>query len=341
MSINSLQDMIANEKVKNASLSKWVVLSGLGLHNILQDLRHVALLDDRPDEEMDENLIRDSIPFRPKSSAGYSTIVAYLKSCEKKAQEFEKKYKPVKVRRIVVVPRKNTEEHYKVLFDEVLDICKANEIDITKIYILTETIPVLAIKYSHFILDKAAQESVIKYKSQGNNAEMLKDEHFKKVMYSHSRFPFILHETQLLLGTGFNSNNQRQMKDLGVKSVIHFDCLKVEKGVELPQDTQLDFFDEGDLKTLRVTLNPQKFIQFDVIFEEIRKLPSPRLICDSSDMTVASNFAIAYMMNVNNCDVNKASLFVFSKMGVAEADRLIYSQLMMYSTTDNGKFKKI
>lgn len=234
------------------------------------------------------------------------------------------------------VPQSHAPEEVSKEFQMLVQVCESSEVDLDKVYYLKESVGVFSMKFGFLCLNKQLVEQV-KSEKQGNNLDKAAT---KKLMYSHSRFPTVLIETQLLLGTTFNMNSNQQLADLGVKSLVRFDVIHFAKGEESEEPTKLEKTTWGELDYLRVTINTQKFIEFDHIIEQVRELPTPRLLCCQNGMKIAANFAIAYLMNVQKIDSTKATLEVCSRIGLTDLDKMIYSQVMMYRTADNGKFKK-
>jgi hypothetical protein len=251
--------------------------------------------------------------------------------------ETEKKFELKRIRRILYLPRSHSAEEVQKEFEMLVQVCEANEVDLDKVYYLRESLGVFSMSFGFLCLSRQVTEQV-KAEKQGKN---LDKEATKKLMYSHSRFPAVLIETQLLLGTTFNMNSNQQLADLGVKSIVRFDVIHCAKGEESEEPTKLERTTWGNLDYLRVTLNTQKFIEFDHIIEQVRELPTPRLLCCQNGMKIAANFAIAYLMNVQKLDSTRATLEVCSRIGMTDLDKLIYSQVMMYKTADNGKFIKL
>jgi len=302
-----------------------------------KDLRHIALIDFRSSEEFDQCFIRDSINFDSQNKNSWLGLVEYLKRKHSTALETEKKFELKKIRRILFVPQSHAAEEIQREFEMLIQVCETNEVDLDKAYYLKESVGVFSMKFGFLCLNKQISEQVKKEK-EGNN---LDKEATKKLMYSHSRFPVVLIETQLLLGTTFNMNSNQQLADMGVKSLVRFDIVHCAKGEESEEPTKLERTTWGELDYLRITINTQKFIEFDHIIEQVRELPTPRLMCCQNSMKIAANFAIAYLMNVQKVDSNKATLEVCSRIGMTDLDKMIYSQVMMYKTSDNGKFIKL
>jgi hypothetical protein len=296
-------------------------------------------VDLRSEDEFSSDFIRDSYCFDVSRKNSWLGLIEHLKRSESKAFEFEKKYGSKRIRRICLIPKAHSQEDYEQAFKLIVDVCESNDIDLDKVYMLTDSIPTFKLKFGFLCINNEVRKSL----KNPKEIEMAEKDQFndnlKQLMYSFSRFPFILIETQLLLGTTFNMNNKGQMEDLGVKSIIKFDMYKIVKGEEVEANTTLERGQIEGKEGLTIMLNAQKYIDFNGIVEAIRELPTPRLLCCAQNMTISANFAIACFMEIQKIDVNKASLLVFSKLGTTEVEKMIYSQLMMHQTSSN--FKKI
>lgn len=266
-------------------------------------------------------------------------LVEYLKNSAKKGAENETKYGSKPIRRILIVPAKHTAEEYQSAFKQMVDICESNNIELDKVYILTETIPTFQLKFGFLCINEEIKKSLKKESGSIMGEKEDFSEEVRTLMYSYSRFPFILLETQLLLGSTFSMGNKKQMKDLGVKSIVKFDMFKVVKDEHCSEDTTMERGPIEGLEGLSIKVNAQNYIDFNGIVSAIRDLPSPRLLCCAQNMSISANFAIAYLMEVLTQNSNKASLLVFSKIGTTVVDKLIYAQLMMHQTSTT--FKKI
>ena len=303
----------------------------------MQDLRHLALVDFRSSDDFDSCFIRDSYSFAAQNQDSWLGLVEYLKRKHAAALESEKKFELKKIRRIAFVPQSHATEEIQKDFEMLVQVCESSEVDLDKVYYLKESVGVFSMKFGFLCLNRQVTEQV-RQEKDGNNLDKTAT---KRLMYSHSRFPTVLIETQLLLGTTFNMNSSQQLADLGVRSIVRFDIIHCAKGEESEEPTKLERTTWGELDYLRVTVNTQKFIEFDHIIEQVRELPTPRLLCCQNSMKIAANFAIAYLMNVQKLDSNKATLEVCSRIGMTDLDKMIYSQVMMYKTSDNGKFIKL
>lgn len=296
-------------------------------------------MDFREESDFNECFIRDSFNFIMSKKNSWLGLVEYLKNCSKKATDNEQKYGSKPIRRILVVPSKHSQEDYNSMFKQVIEICDTNNIDLDKVYILTETIATFQLKFGFLCIDDQIKNG-IKKQSGGTmgDKEEFSDE-VRSLLYSYSRFPFILLETQLLLGSTYNLANKKQMNDLGVKSIVRFDMFKIVKDEHCEEYTTMEKGPIEGLEGLTIKINAQNYIDFNGIVSAIRELPSPRMLCCAQNMGISANFAIAYLMEVLNQGSNKGSLIVFSKIGTTEVDKMIYAQLMMHQTSTT--FKKI
>jgi rhodanese-related sulfurtransferase len=335
------KQLLTSEKMKAITLKKYIPCKSWDVYNMLQDLRHVALIDLRPYAEFSEGYIRDSYNFNVTVKDSLIGVIEYLNKCSKKAEENELKYESKKIRRVIVIPPARNEEAYKTSFEAVLALAASYEIDLDKVYIMTDSIADFRMEFDFLCLNAEDKKQVQAANDMPNKSEALKQPAMKKLLFAHSRFPVMLLETQLFVGTGFNMNSDKQMRELKIKSAIHFDTYPVVKGEDCPEETTFQRKTMPELEVLSIKVNVQKYIDFDSIVEQIRELPSPRLLCCSQNMKISSTFAIAYLMVVQKMDVNKASLIVFSKIGSTEADKLIFAQLMLYQPDDKKRFIKI
>lgn len=299
----------------------------------------MSIVDFRTDEEFKQAFIRDSYNLFDQSKNCYLGLVEFLKKSENKANEFEKKYGSKRIRRALLITATHSQEEYEKSFKLIVDVCEKNDIELDKVYILSDSIPTFKLNFGFLVINNEVRLSL----KNPHDIEMAEKDQFndslKTLMYSYSRFPFVLLETQLLLGTTFNIHNKRQMEDLKVKSIVKFDMHKIVKGEECEAATTIETGPIEGLDSLSIMLNAEKYIDFNGIVAAIRELPTPRLLCCAQNMMVSANFAIAYLMELQKVDVNKASLMVFSKIGTTQVDKMIYSQLMMHQT--NSSFKKI
>lgn len=302
-------------------------------------MRHISIVDLRSEEEFNKDFIRDSYCFDIGRKNSWLGLIEYLKKSEAKAHENELKYGSKRIRRCILIPAVHSQEEYDKAFKVIVDVCESNEIDLDKVYILKDSIPTFKLQFGFLCLNQQIRQNINKPKE----TEMAEKEHFnedlKTMMYSFSRFPFILIETQLLLGSTFNLHNKRQIQDMGIKSVIKFDMHKIVKGEECEIPTAIEKGELEGLNGLSILVNAEKYIDFNGIIAVIRELPTPRLFCCAQSMNISANFAIAYLMEIQKIDVNRASLLVFSKIGTTDVDKTIYSQLMMHQTCNT--FKKI
>lgn len=344
----SLQEMIANEKMKAVTMKKIIPCTSVDVFNMLQDLRHFAVLDLRTPEEFDEMFLRDSFNFRTNQKNSWFGVVEHLKKSESRAMENEKKYSTKKIRRVCVIPQQESQSTPEQDFEMVKDIFKSNDIDVDKVYVLADKLTVLAQKFPFLMMNKEHKDAVLKLNgaSKEELTQMVQptnaDQGIKRLLYSLSRFPFCIVEDRMFLGQMYNMNNKLQLQDLKIKTLVHIEVHEFEKGSESPEESKVEVIPDWDhgRTLIKIKLNSQKFIEFDSINQTLMEAEGPILICDSLSMRVASCLAIVYLMNLNKVDCNKASLQIFSKVGSTDADKLIYSQVMMYKVGDNGKFKK-
>lgn len=345
----SLTDMIAQEKMKAITLKKFIPCTSVDVFNMLQDLRHVAVIDLRAPEEFDEMYLRDSYNFRTNQKNSWLGLVEHLKKSESRAVENEKKYSTKKIRRVCLIPQQQSQSTPEHDFDMIKDVFKSNELDVDKVYVLKDTFTVLSSKFPFLMMNKEHKEAVLKLSSATKEelTQMVQptnnDQGIKRLLYALSRFPFCLVEGKMFLGQMYNMNNKMQLNDLGIKTLVHLEVHQFEKGSESVEESSVETIPNWDAgRTLiKIKLNSMKFIEFDSIIETIMESEGPVLICDSNSMRVATSLAIVYLMNLNKVDSTTASLQVFSKVGSTDADKLVYSQVMMYKVGDNGKFKKL
>ena len=107
------------------------------------------------------------------------------------------------------VPQSHAPEEVAKEFQMLVQVCESSEVELDKVYYLKESVGVFSMKFGFLCLNKQLVEQV-KSEKQGNNLDKAAT---KKLMYSHSRFPAVLIETQLLLGTTFNMNSNQQLAD--------------------------------------------------------------------------------------------------------------------------------
>lgn len=182
------------------------------------------------------------------------------------------------------------------------------------------------------------------------------DEKTKKVLYSYSKFPIILTDGYLLLGSNFNANNSMQLKDLCVKLILSVSTYprekdatgKIMKTSVIEEETKLERVSE---KRFNLKLNPQKVIDFDGIWEELLGISAdknpdqvteksnggademshkvPVLVC-CQDGDLSACLAATFLMRFEKMDINKSTLVVMAKSGGGQLNSELYSHCMYY-----------
>ena len=104
---------MASEKLKSLTLKRHIPCGSIEVYNMLQDLRHVAIIDFRPFEDYSQGFIRDSYNFSISQKDSWLGVIEYLQNIAKKAEEEEKKYETKRIRRIVAIPPAFNEEAIK------------------------------------------------------------------------------------------------------------------------------------------------------------------------------------------------------------------------------------
>jgi hypothetical protein len=335
---SDLKDLMAEERKKQLMIKKYLPCKSVDLYNLLQDCRHVALIDMREEERFEQGFVRDSYNLITDKKNSWLGTVEMLKNRSKKATDNEIKFGSKPIRRIVMIPKTRSEAVYEESFAAALDLCRHNEVQVDKVYMLVDSFEEFKEQFGYLCLSREIVEAA---KAAGDAritcmAEV--DPNRRKTIYCYSRFPTILVETQLLVGTVFNLNSRVQLDDLRVKSMVKFEAMKIVKGEDNHENTTWTVAARDERPFLDIKLNAEKYIDFDGIFAAIDQLPPPRLLC-CSDYKVSAIFAVAYLMNKNKIDFNKASLLVFSKIGTTDVDKTVYSQVMSYQP--GNKFKII
>ena len=318
-------------------LYKYIPCKAIDVFNMIQDMRHVCLLDTRTADSYTRLHIRDAVRFehppqnpQTGSPAGLAVdsgesevgkIVDYMNRCDKKFSDDEAKYNLKKIRRLVVVPRDNSPETCEAIHQTLRGVAASHGVSIDKVYVMVE--------------DFEKVESTYPFVCIKDNI------YSEETMYAFSRFPIILIQDELMVGNVYSMNNKRQMNDMGVKSVVKFGVYATDEQGESFIRSSGELYD-GRVKVHECKINFDKFIEFDSIHEYLAGLERPLLLCDSFDMKIAGVFSISYFMNINkstNCQ--QPTLVVSQKIGTTDYHKLIYSQLMTYSVHDNNKFIKI
>lgn len=340
--MSDLKEMMINQKMQTFSLKKPIQCSIVDLYNILQDLRHCVLVDLRPATEFSESALRESMNYIGEEASARTTLLELFKKLDLKAIENEKVYNTKRIRRVVVIPEDSSQEKIDSAFETLLEFSKANSVDVDKIYVLKQPFEEFKTKFPFLCHPRALLQSVSgQQKTSGNSAQTAQqaEEDVKLYLYSISRFPTIIVDEEILLGSVYNFRNKRQLQHLDIQSVVVVSQFDVKKPEEAEQDTTFEVSEEDGRKVMTLKFNPLSFIEFDTILPAIKELPGPRLLCCQENFKLSGPLAIAYQMLFTGQDVNKTSLQVFSKLGSTDADKLIYSQVMLYNTS--GKFIKI
>lgn len=335
---SDLKELLVEERKKQLMIKKYLPCKSVDLFNFLQDCRHIALIDMREEELFEQGFVRDSYNLLTDKKNSWLGTVEMLKNRSKKATDDEIKFGSKPIRRIVIIPRSRSEAVYAESFNVALDICRHNDVQVDKVYILADSFEEFQAQFGYLCLSREILQAA-KEAGDGritNMAEVAPAR--KRTIYCYSRFPTILVETQLLLGTVFNLNSSVQLNDLVVKSLVRFEAMKVVKGEDNHEYTTWIVGARDDRPLLDIKLNVEKYIDFDGIFAAIDELPPPRLLC-CSDYRVSAVFAVGYLMSKNKINFNKASLLVFSKIGTTDVDKTVYSQVMSYQP--GNKFKVI
>lgn len=117
---------------------------------MIQDLRHLVILDFRDEGSFQKFAIRDTFFLSMNKAESWKQMIAHFKQNDSKATQYEMKYKSKKIRRVIIIadfdkseanpdgkpPQapKNIQDHYATLHES----CKSHDITMDKFYYLND-----------------------------------------------------------------------------------------------------------------------------------------------------------------------------------------------------------
>ncbi|EAS04458.2 dual specificity phosphatase domain protein (macronuclear) [Tetrahymena thermophila SB210] len=298
------------------------------LYNLIQDLRHIVLIQLSKNEKNDH--LRQAVRFDFETSKP-AEILELIHDMDQKAIQNEQKYKLQKIRRICFIDYDPLEEKDKKLEKYLQLFSNEKTLAEYKFYCLKEGLNSFSKKYPFLMLNNDDFENIEEKKKEApkDSRDILNDKQ-KKVLYSYSQFPFEIVEDVLFLGNVYHSNSQMYLNDLSIKIMIDFITYSEEDTQKIPSFKTEKF----EYKNIPLDAKQSVTLDFDEINKYIEQQISENkgrvLLYCSNGQSISPAFAISYLMYKQKMNIQLASMKVFALIGKVNIAQWIYTQLLVY-----------
>jgi hypothetical protein len=154
------------------------------------------------------------------------------------------------------------------------------------------------------------------------------------ILFANSEFPLKIQKSGVFFGSRYTLNSVQQHSALNLHKFVEFYLIK-----EDPSKTEIIETKSG-LQILKISVNPDKLIDFDSINEKIKeyRAQDENIIFIRDNANLAQGFLIAFCMDLEKKGLTMLSLRIFSVIGKADCEGRTYNQLMNFIP---GQVKKL